>query len=71
MEILKMGKVLTMKTSMKTTILGIATILTAISSATIALLDGDPLTNFDVGSVIAAITAGIGLILAKDSDTLG
>jgi hypothetical protein len=68
MEILKMAKVGTMNKSIKTTILGIATILTAISSAAIAFFDGDPLTNFDVGSVIAAITAGIGLILAKDAD---
>jgi hypothetical protein len=57
-----------MKTNMKTTVLGIATILTAISSAAIALLDGDPATSFDIGSVIAAITAGIGLIMAKDAE---
>lgn len=52
----------------KTTILGIATILTAVSSAAIALLDGDPATTFDIGSVIAAVTAGIGLIVAKDAE---
>lgn len=52
----------------KTTILGIATILTAVSSAAIALLDGDPATTFDVGAVIAAVTAGIGLIVAKDAE---
>jgi len=57
-----------MKTNMKTTVLGIATILTAISSAAIALLDGDPATSFDIGSVIAAVTAGIGLIMAKDAE---
>jgi uncharacterized membrane protein YhiD involved in acid resistance len=57
-----------MKTNMKTTVLGIATILTAVSSAAIALLDGDPATTFDIGSVIAAITAGIGLIMAKDAE---
>ena len=56
------------KPNIKTTILGIATIVTAISSALVALFDGDPLTNFDIGSVVAAITAGIGLILAKDAD---
>jgi uncharacterized membrane protein YhiD involved in acid resistance len=54
----------------KTTILGIATILTAVSSALIALLDGNPATSFDVGSVIAAITAGIGLIAAKDANPI-
>ncbi len=50
----------------KTTALGVATILTAISSAVMAFLDGDPATNFDIAAVIAACTAGIGLILAKD-----
>jgi hypothetical protein len=57
-----------MKKSPKTTVLGIATILTALSSAAVALLDNDPATIFDVASVIAAVTAGLGLILAKDAD---
>lgn len=52
----------------KTTTLGIATILTAVSSAVIALLDGDPATSFDIASVIAAVTAGLGLIMAKDAE---
>ena len=52
----------------KTTTLGIATILTAVSSAVIALLDGDPATSFDIASVVAAITAGLGLIMAKDAE---
>lgn len=56
------------KSNIKTTILGIATILTAVASAVVALVDNDPLTNFDIGAVVAAITAGIGLILAKDAD---
>jgi hypothetical protein len=56
------------KPNIKTTVLGIATILTAVSSALIAILDGDPTTSFDIGSVIAAITAGIGLIVAKDAE---
>jgi hypothetical protein len=56
------------KSNIKTTVLGIATILTAVSSALIAILDGDPATSFDIGSVVAAITAGIGLIVAKDAD---
>lgn len=51
----------------KTTALGIATILTALSSAAMALLDGDPATNFDIAAIIAAITAGVGLIVAKDA----
>lgn len=57
-----------MKQNLKTTVLGIATILTAVSSAVVALIDGDPATTFDVASVIAAITAGLGLIMAKDAD---
>jgi uncharacterized membrane protein YhiD involved in acid resistance len=56
------------KPNIKTTVLGIATILTAVSSALIAILDGDAATSFDIGSVIAAITAGIGLIVAKDAE---
>jgi len=56
------------KPNIKTTVLGIATILTAVSSALIAILDGDPATSFDIGSVIAAITAGIGLNVAKDAE---
>lgn len=59
-----------MKNSPKTTVLGICTILTAVSSAIIALVDNDPTTVFDVASVIAACTAGIGLILAKDSKSI-
>jgi len=58
-----------MKKNPKTTVLGIATILTAVSSAVIALLDNDPATVFDVASVVAAVTAGLGLILAKDAST--
>lgn len=57
-----------MKSNMKTTVLGVATIVTAVSSALMSILDGDPATTFDIGAVIAAITAGIGLILAKDAD---
>ena len=56
-----------MKKDYKTTALGVATIITAVSSALIALLDGNPATTFDIGTVIAAVTAGIGLICAKDS----
>jgi hypothetical protein len=56
-----------MNKNMKTTALGVATILTALSSAVVALLDGDPATTFDIAAVIAACTAGIGLIMAKDA----
>jgi len=33
-----------------------------------ATFDGDPSTNIDIASTIAAVTAGIGLIWAKDAD---
>jgi hypothetical protein len=33
-----------------------------------ASFDGDPTTNLDLTTTIAAVTAGIGLILAKDAD---
>lgn len=52
----------------KTTVLGIATILTALGSAVVAMLDGDPATTFDIASVVAACTAGLGLIVAKDAE---
>lgn len=53
--------------NIKTTVLGIATILTAVSTALVAILDGDAATTFDMGTTIAAITAGVGLIMAKDA----
>ena len=56
-----------MKSSPKTTVLGIATILTALSSAVMALLDNNPATTFDIAAVVAACTAGVGLIMAKDN----
>lgn len=59
-----------MKNSPKTTVLGIATILTALSSAIVALLDNNPATTFDIAAVVAACTAGLGLIVAKDNKTV-
>ncbi len=54
-------------TDFKTTALGIATILTVLSAAAVAFFDGDPATNFDIATVIAGVTAGFGLIFAKDA----
>lgn len=54
--------------SWKTTTLGVLTILAAASNAGIALLDADPATNPEWAVVIAAITAGIGLMTARDHD---
>jgi hypothetical protein len=53
----------------KTTIAGIGAILVAIGAALKAQFDGDPTTNIDIGTTIAAITVGIGLIAAKDAST--
>jgi len=51
----------------KTTMAGIGAILVAVGAALKALFDGDPTTTFDLTSTVAAISAGIGLILAKDA----
>lgn len=57
--------------SWKTTVTGILTILVALGGAAMSLLDADPLTNPDFAAIIAAITAGVGLITAKDSGVTG
>jgi hypothetical protein len=49
---------------MKTTALGILTILAAVVNAAIALLNGQ---SVDFGATIAAITAGVGLVKAADA----
>jgi hypothetical protein len=49
---------------MKTTALGVLTILAAVVNAAVALLNGQ---NVDFGATITAITAGIGLLKAADS----
>jgi len=56
-----------MKQNWKTTSAGIAAILVAVGSALKALTDNDPTTVPDIGACIAAIMAGVGLILAKDA----
>jgi len=50
-----------------TTIAGIGAICVAIGGALTNLFDGDPTTVVDFASVIAAVMAGVGLILAKDA----
>lgn len=52
----------------KTTLAGIGAILVAVGGAMKALFDGDPSTNLDLTTTIAAISAGIGLIMAKDAE---
>ena len=51
----------------KTTALGLCAILAALAGAAVMLLDGDPHTNPDWPSVVAAIAAGIGLMHAADA----
>lgn len=54
------------KSSWKTTAGGVAAILAAISGAITALTDGNSATNPDWSTVIAAVTAGLGLLFARD-----
>ena len=51
----------------KTTLAGVGAILIEVGGALKAAFDGDPSTNIDIASTIAAVTAGIGLIWAKDA----
>jgi len=51
----------------KTTLAGVGAILVAIGCALKALFDGDPLTNIDPSQLMIGITAGFGLIMAKDA----
>ena len=53
--------------SRRTTTLGIVGILTTVLAAAKALLDNDPTTNPDWTMVISSITAGIGLVFARDN----
>ena len=52
----------------KTTVTGILTIVTAAISITQALINGN---QPDWTATIAAVTAGLGLIFAKDSNVTG
>lgn len=52
----------------KTTLAGIGAILVAIGGTLKAIFDGDPSTSVDLTATIAAVSAGIGLIMAKDAD---
>ena len=50
----------------KTTGAGVAAIIVAVSAALTAFTDGDPATNIDFASLLAAVIAGVGLICAQD-----
>lgn len=54
--------------SWKTTAAGIAAALAAISTAAAAYLDGDPATEPQWGVVVAAMSAAVGLFMARDND---
>lgn len=56
-----------MFSSYRTTLAGIAAILTAVGSALAAWTDGDPATVVNIEATAAAILAGWGLILARDN----
>jgi hypothetical protein len=51
----------------KTTLLGVATILGAISNAAVALFDASAATNPDWALTLAALTSGFGLVFAQDA----
>jgi len=53
--------------SWKTTVAGIAAILTAGGAALTALTDNNPATSPDYAALIAACIAGLGLIFARDN----
>jgi len=54
--------------SWKTTLAGIAAIVAAIALAIAHQFDNDPTTIADWSAVITALTAGVGLVLARDND---
>jgi hypothetical protein len=62
---------MTLSTSRNLTVLGIATILGAISAAAVAVFDGNPATNPDWGVTFTAISAGIAMILGKGAASTG
>lgn len=54
--------------SWKTTLAGIAAIVAALATAVSAQFDNNPATVPDWTMVIGMITAGVGLVLARDND---
>jgi hypothetical protein len=49
-----------------TTVAGIGAILVAVGGVLVSWFDGDVATNPDFTAAVAAVVAGVGLILAKD-----
>lgn len=56
-----------LKGSWRTTSLGILAIISAVCGAATAILDGNPATNPDWTTIISAVTAGVGLMTARDN----
>lgn len=54
--------------SWKTTGAGITAIVAAVAGAANLMFDSNPATNPDWTAVVAAVTAGLGLIFARDND---
>lgn len=55
-------------TNWKTTLAGLGSVLTALGDFLTATYDGDPVTNPNWMLIGTALTVGIGLIFAKDSN---
>lgn len=53
--------------SWRTTAAGCGAILVAVGSAISAHFDADPTTVADWGAVVAAVIAGVGLVMARDN----
>lgn len=52
----------------KTTVAGVGSILAVVGNVLHSLFDGNSLTNPDWATVAAGLTAGWGLIVAKDAE---
>lgn len=55
------------KASWRTTAAGIAAILTVVGNAIKAYIDNDPSTTVDLAQLVAGISAGLGLLNARDN----
>ena len=60
-----------MNKSWRTTTLGILAIVTAVAGFVKATLDNDPTTEPDMAALVAAVSAGLGLLFAKDAKVTG
>jgi hypothetical protein len=56
-----------LKGSFRTTLAGVGVILVAIGTAIGATFDNDPATVVNIPVLIAEVTAGLGLVVARDN----